>query len=55
MERYIFNPFTILALAISGAMRLFVLPLVFLGIIGTTFLNPGFSSREVLLIGLQIS
>jgi len=50
MDRYIFNPFTILALALFGVLAIFVLPLVFLGIIGTAFLNLGFSWREVLLI-----
>ena len=54
MDRYIFNPFTILALLIFGGLVLLLLPLVFLGIVGTAFLNLGFSWREVLLILLAI-
>jgi uncharacterized membrane protein len=54
MDRFIFNPFTLLALLIFGGLVLLLLPPVFLGIIGTAFLNLGFSWREVLLILLAI-
>jgi uncharacterized membrane protein len=54
MDRFIFNPFTLLALLIFGGLVLLLLPLVFLGIIGTAFLNLGFSWREVLFILLAI-
>ncbi len=50
MGRYIFNPFTLLALLIFGGLVLLLLPLVFLGIVGAAFLNLGFSWREALLI-----
>jgi len=54
MDRYIHNPFTFIALLIFGGLVLLLLPFVFLGIVGTAFLNLGFSSREILLILLAI-
>jgi len=50
MDRYIHNPFTILALIFFGVLALLVLPLVFLGIIGGAFANLGFSWSTAFLI-----
>jgi uncharacterized membrane protein len=50
MDRYIFNPFTLLALLLFGALIVVVLPLVFLGIIGGAFAHLGFSWGTALLI-----
>ena len=50
MDRYIHNPFTLLALLLFGALALIVLPLVFLGIIGGAFANLGFSWTTAFLI-----
>jgi uncharacterized membrane protein len=55
MDRYIFNPFTLLALLIFGALVLLLLPLVFLGIFGGAFLDLGFTWREIFLILLWSS
>ena len=41
MDRYIFHPCTIIALLIFAGLVLLLLPLVFLGIVGTAFLNLG--------------
>jgi uncharacterized membrane protein len=54
MDRYIHNPFTVIALLIFAGLVLLLLPFVFLGIVGTAFLNLGFTWREVLLILLAI-
>jgi uncharacterized membrane protein len=50
MDRYIHNPFTLLALVLFGGLGLLVLPLVFLGIIGSAFANLGFSWTTAFLI-----
>ena len=50
MDRYIHNPFTLLALILFGGLALLVLPLVFLGIIGGAFANLGFSWSTAFLI-----
>jgi uncharacterized membrane protein len=50
MDRYIHNPFTLLALVFFSVLALLVLPLVFLGIIGGAFANLGFSWGTAFLI-----
>jgi len=50
MDRYIHNPFTRLALFLFGFLALLVLPLIFLGIIGSAFANLGFSWPMAFLI-----
>ena len=50
MDRYIHNPFTLLALIFFGVLALLVLPLVFLGIIGGAFAKLGFSWGTAFLI-----
>jgi uncharacterized membrane protein len=50
MERYIHNPFTLIALVFFGILALLVLPLVFFGIIGGAFANLGFSWSTAFLI-----
>jgi uncharacterized membrane protein len=50
MDRYIHNPFTLIALVLFGVLALLVLPLVFFGIIGGAFANLGFSWGTALLI-----
>lgn len=50
MDRYIHNPFTLLALVLFAAVALLVLPLVFLGIIGRAFANLGFSWGTAFLL-----
>jgi len=54
MDRYIHNPFTILALIIFAGLVLLLLPFIFLGIVGTAFLNLGFTWREVFILLLAI-
>jgi uncharacterized membrane protein len=50
MDRYVFNPFTVLMILLLIGVFLLVLPLLLLSIIGTAFLKLGFSWREILLI-----
>jgi uncharacterized membrane protein len=50
MDRYVHNPFTLIALVFFGILALIVLPLVFLGIIGGAFANLGFSVNTAFLI-----
>jgi len=50
MDRYVSNPFTLVALALFGLLAFLVLPLVFLGIIGGAFANLGFSFTTAFLI-----
>jgi uncharacterized membrane protein len=50
MDRYIHNPFTLLALVFFAVLALLVLPLVILGIIGGAFANLGFSWGTAFLI-----
>ena len=50
MDRYIHNPFTLIALVFFGMLAIMLLPLVFLGVIGGAFANLGFSWGTALLI-----
>ena len=50
MDRYIHNPFTLIALVFFGMLAIMLLPLVFLGVIGGAFANLGFSWGMALLI-----
>ncbi|MDD1672864.1 MAG: DUF1614 domain-containing protein [Methanomicrobiales archaeon] len=50
MNRVIFNPFTMVMLIILIGLFLIVLPLLFLSLIGTTFVKLGFTYHEVIFI-----
>jgi uncharacterized membrane protein len=50
MDRYIFNPFTFIGLIILLVIVLFLIPLLFLGVIGGALTNLGFSWGEAFLI-----
>ncbi len=50
MDRYVFNPFTVVMIVILVGIFLLVLPLLLLSVIGTAFLKLGFTWREILLI-----
>ena len=50
MDRYVSNPFTVIALALFAVLAVLILPLVFLGIVGGAFANLGFSWGTAFLI-----
>lgn len=50
MTRILFNPFSVLMLLLLGMVLVFVLPLLFLSVVGGAFLSLGFTWREAMFI-----
>lgn len=50
MDRYIFNPFTVIALVLFFLVMVVIIPFILLGLIGGALTNLGFSWGEALLL-----
>ncbi|NYT05347.1 MAG: DUF1614 domain-containing protein [Methanomicrobiales archaeon] len=50
MDRYVFNPFTLLALALFFVLTVLIVPLLILGLIGGALTNLGFSWGQALTL-----